>query len=1035
MGMSTQLVAGLASGFDWRTMIDQLMEIEHKPVDLVEERKSDYESQLSEWQSFNTKLLALKTAAGALQDPEDFYVYTTSMTSSDADVDASDLLSVTTSTTASKGSYALKVNALATAEKLSSASFSSLSDALGASYAGDILINGTAISITATDGLDDVRDRINDANAGSDPTGVTASIITYGTNDYRLILTSDNTGADGISLQNGSANDLIQLFGWKDYSTSLKNSITDGAQSDAFTSTTTNIKTLLGLSTTQSGTIQVDGNNVSIDLSTDTLESIKTKIDALSGVSASIVTDTSGSTTTYRLQVDGTQSFTDGDNILETLGILKNGAAAINGTVSGNSMTADGSYITASTLLTDIDGYHTFTAGDTISLGATSRDHGNNDISGDILTITTSSTVQDLLDAIETAYETNGYEAAVRVTSDGKIEITDLETGSSSMVADLQSTLGDGDSSLDWGSFTSLSQVRERQLVAGQDASIQVDGVTATSSDNTVDDVITGVTLNLLKADTSTTVTLNINRDIDSVMDKISTFVDAYNEVFSYIYQQQSYNADNEETGGILFGDSTLSSVKTDLSSALLETVWGVSSDFSALSLVGIDLDDVTTGEDYAPKLSIDTDTLRGYLQTNFTDVMSLFILDGTTSSGQLEYISASRETESGEFTVAITQAASRSTATSDNGTVGENETLTITEGDKVAEIALTTSMTLSDIKNAINSELSQTHTETLIGDQQLYDGSGGTTALSSSTTWDQVYLDASNSANVTSGDQIAFSGTTRTGVEVSGTYSITSASTQTVQGLLSAIETAFDNDVTASIDSSGKLVVTDKYSGYSQLSLTLDYTDAHDLTFGSSVSTTNTGGQEGRYAMEITATDDGSHLILTHDNYGSAYSFTISESAASSANKLWTGGDQTVNNGLDVTGTINGEAATGAGQILSGDDGEANVDGLVIKYTGTGTGSNVGSVTVTVGVAELFDRILYNITDTFDGYAALKQEFLQDRIDDLETDIEDMEARLDRKMQNMINRFVAMEAALSAMQSQSQWLAGQLSATNSAWA
>jgi flagellar hook-associated protein 2 len=550
-----------------------------------------------------------------------------------------------------------------------------------------------------------------------------------------------------------------------------------------------------------------------------------------------------------------------------------------------------------------------------------------------------------------------------------------------------------------------------------------------------VDDVIAGVTLNLLKTDSSTTFTLNVDRDIDAIMEKITSFVDAYNEVFAYVYKQQSYDEEEEETGGILFGDGTLSSVKSDLSSTLLETVWGVDGDFSSLSLIGIELGNVTSGEKYEPSLTIDTDTLKGYLQTNFNDVLNLFAVNGTTDAGQLEYITSSGDTQSGEYQVDITQAASQSTSTaSDNGTVGENETLTITEGDKVAEISLTTSMTISDITNAINSELSETHTQTLIGDQQLYEGAGGGTALSSNTAWDQVYLDGSTSAGVTDGNSITFNGTTRSGFAVSGTYSITDASTQTVQGLLSAIEGAYDNDVVASIDTDGKFQVTDKFSGHSELAITLDYTEANNLTFGSTVSTSNTGGQNGRYAMSITATDDGSNVTLTHDDYGSGKSFTISESASVSGNKLWTGGDQTVDNGVDVEGTINGESATGAGQVLSGDDDEANVDGLVVKYTGTTTGTDIGNVTITLGVAELFDRALFSITDSYDGYVGFKQDSLEDKVESLGNDIEEMEARLDRKLESMINRFVAMEMALAAMQSQSQWLAGQINASYSGW-
>jgi flagellar hook-associated protein 2 len=1042
MSLSTQLVAGLSSGFDWRTMIDQLIALEHRRVDLVEDKKSGYSTELSEWQSFNTKLLALKTAAGGLTDPEDFYLYTPNMTSDNSSVSASDLLSVSTSSTASKGSYAITISSLATAQKLSSASFSSFSDALGSAYAGDILINGTAVTISDSDGLDDVRDRINNANAGTNPTGVNASIVTYGTNDYRLILISDDTGADGISLQNASSSNLVQLFGWKDYSTSVKNTITSGAQSDSFASSTQDLKTLLSLSTTQSGTIQVDGTNVAINLSTDSLEDVKTAINdaSITGVTASIVTDTSGSTTTYKLQIDGTQTFSDDQNILETLGVLKNGVAVVQGTTSGNSMTADGEYITASTLITEIDGYNQWTLNDKIALGSSARDHDGNDISGDILTITESSTVQDLLNAIEAAYEAGGDEVSVYVTSEGKVEIADLATGGSNLVGDLQSAypaeIQDENSSLNWGSFTALGEVRKREIVGGQDASVVVDGVTVTSSDNTLDDVLPGVTLNLLKADDTTEVTLNIDRDIDAIIDKISTFVDSYNEVAAYIHEQQSYDVENETTGGVLFGDGTLSSVKSDLLSTLVQTVSGVSSEFSTLGLVGIEQESFVTGVEYKAQLTIDTDTLRGYLESNFNDIKNVIAVNGTTTGGGLEYISYSRDTQPlEEYTVHITQAATQSTSTSNNGTVGANETLTITEEDKVAEIDLTTTMTLTDIKNAVNSELSKIYTETLVGNQQLYEGSGETTPMSSSTKWDQVYLDTDDSANLASNDVIAFTGTTRSGGEVDGSYTISDASQDTVQGLLSAIESAYGNDITASIDSSGKIVLTDKHSGNSELSIVFDYTDAHDLTFGTSVSTTNTGGQEGRYAMDITATDDGSnHLVLTHDNYGSDYSFTISEDTDTG---LWTGSQTTpvtVNNGVDVAGTIGGEAATGSGQILTGDDGETNVDGLVIKYGGTDEDVDVGTVTLTLGVAELFDRVLFGITDLYEGYVAFKQDSLQDSINDLETQIEQMEARLDSKMERMINQFVAMEVVLSQLQSQSQWLTGQINASYSGW-
>jgi flagellar hook-associated protein 2 len=364
---------------------------------------------------------------------------------------------------------------------------------------------------------------------------------------------------------------------------------------------------------------------------------------------------------------------------------------------------------------------------------------------------------------------------------------------------------------------------------------------------------------------------------------------------------------------------------------------------------------------------------------------------------------------------------------------LGTDEVLTIAAGDKTATISLTSDMTISDIIDAVNTELGAVYAETLIGEQQLYEGSGQSTALSETTTWDQVYVGA-DSAALADGDIISFTGTSRSGSEVNGSYTIDTAATDTVQGLLSEIESAYGNGVNAVINSSGQLVVTDNMSGGSDLSISLDYSQAHDLTFGTSVSTINSGGQEGRYAMDITAANSGGDaLVLTHKNYGSGRTFTISEDTDSG---LWTNSQTapiTTTDGLDVAGTINGELATGSGQTLTGNGGETNVGGLSVKYSGTTTG-DVGTVKLTLGTAELFDRVLFNITDTYDGYLAFKQDSLKDSINRLETKIDDMEARLDAKMERMINEFVRMETAMSKIQSQSQWLSGQLDIIASNW-
>jgi len=1022
MGLSTNLISGLSSGFDWRSMIDQLMSIEHRPVDLMEATKTEYSSKLSAWQSFNSKLLSLKSAAEGLNDADDFQVFNSRLSTDSAVIKGSDLLSISTSSSAAKGSYSINIQSLAAAQKLSSASFYSASEALGSAYAGDILINGKAILIDETDTLTSLRDRINNANAGSTPTGVTASIVNYGPNDYRIILTSERTGAEGMSLQNGSGSALIEAFGWKDKAVTLKHAITGGVQSDAFTSSTADIKTLLGLSTTQSGDILIDGQSVSLDLGVDSLEDIKNRINdaGISGVTASVTETKNGTTTSYRLQIEGTQDITDSQNILETMGVLQKGVSVVNGTTSANTMTEDGAEITASTLLTDIDGYFSYTAGDHITISGS--DHAGNGVNVNF-DVDPAATVEDLLDAIKNGFEAQGGEVSVRVTSEGKIQVEDLETGASQLSVSLTSQVASG--TLAWGGFDPLDVVRKRELIQGQDASLLIDGVNVTSADNTVSDVLPGVTLNLLAADPATTVTLTIDRDIDAIINKVNTFVSAYNAVAAFISEQQNYDGEKEETGGVLFADGTLSSVRSDLTSTLIQSVWGVASEYSILGMIGLNLDN-------EGQLSVDADTLRDRLQTNFNDVRSVFAAAGTTSKGTLEYISHERATKAGDYTVNITQVAARSTSTSNmvvSPTLGLDEVLTITSEGRTASVNLSSAMTLPDIINAINTELDKVYTQALSGSEQLYADSGHSQVVTSATTWDSIFDAEGTSAGLQDDDIIAFTGTSRSGAEITGSYTISDASTETVQGLLSAIESAFGNGVTAAIDPSGRLTLSDKKSGDSQLAITLDLSEAHGLDFGPiSIA------QQGRYAMDITAANDvDDYLVLTHDLYGSARTFTVSEDRDDG---LWTNSQSipvVVDNGRDVAGTINGEAASGVGQILTGNDGEANVDGLVLKYTGTSTGE-IGNLKLTLGTAELFSRVLFSITDPYEGYVTFKQDSLKDSMAQFDTRIQETEDRLDKKMEMMVNRFVAMEKALSMIQSQSQWLGSQINSLYAAW-
>ncbi|MDQ5985817.1 MAG: hypothetical protein CSYNP_01534 [Syntrophus sp. SKADARSKE-3] len=1024
-------ISGLISGFDWRSMIDQLIAVDHKSVDLITQKQNINKNKLAEWQSFNSKLLALKTTADNLQSGTSFNAFKTTLSSSDSTVTASDLLTAATSVDAAPGSYDIKITNIAQAQKLSSGSFSDVSTALGATFAGDILINGQVVNMTASDSLTNVRDKINALNTGNTPTKVVASIINYGQSDYRLVLTGQETGVKGISLLNGSENDILGNLGITASAATtytIKNSVTGGAQSDRFSGVNQTVAQMLSLNSAASSTTlkirDASGtlsNAIDIDLSSMDLNTIRDRINNNKGaanIAASIKTEVVDGTTYYRLQIDGlnsTNAFQDDKNIFQTLGFTKGAVGDVLGVTGSKAMTTGGAVIKTSTLLSDIDGYLNWTAGDHIDFSG--KDTANGNVT-QAFAITDTSTVQDLLTAIEAAYG-GSDKVDAKLTGDGKIQITDLttSTGSSLNVA-MASTIADSSSSLDFGfSAVAAGTLRKRQITAGQDALLSVDGVSMTRSTNQITDVINGVLLNLKKGDTGTTVTLRVDQDTDAVSAKITALVKAYNDVSSEITTQQTYDTANKQAGGVLFGDGTLSSIKGDLSNTIIGSVWGVASDLPSLGLIGINLDN--TGQ-----LTIDQTVLNNNLQSRFNDVKALFAVNATVSAGSLEYANSGRLTQAGSYDVNITQAATQASTTSTTavgGTLGGAETMTVTESGKEATISLTSGMTMSDIVNTLNTEFGATHSQSLVGSDSLYSDAGHTTAITANTTWDSVYNSLGASANLVNGDLISFSGTDRSGGSVQGSYRISNTATDKVQGLLSAIENAYSNNVSARITSDGKITVTDRQTGNSSLAIAFDMSSAHDLSLGT-VSETNSGGVKGRFRLDITAANDGgNHLVIKHNAYGSASSFKVSETA-----KLLWGADQNANNGKDVAGTIDGKASTGTGQVLTGNSGQAGIDGLVLRYTGTGTGA-IGSIKLTTGVAELFDRSLFQITDGVSGYLTAKTESIQSEIDDQTTHISEMEARLSLKKERLTAQYTAMETLMSKIKNQGDWLTGEL--------
>lgn len=193
MGISA--TTGIISGINYEALVQSLMSVERRPIEVLESRQVDYQVKISSVLNLITKLSSYKSSLEALNSSEKFNTQTASVTKTSSNVE---LLTVTASSTATVGSYSLQVNQLAAASKKASKGWAdqntTVINSSGGTFKFKVGSDGavTTISVSSTTTLQGLRDAINSADGG-----VTASIINDGTgsNPYRLILTANNTGS------------------------------------------------------------------------------------------------------------------------------------------------------------------------------------------------------------------------------------------------------------------------------------------------------------------------------------------------------------------------------------------------------------------------------------------------------------------------------------------------------------------------------------------------------------------------------------------------------------------------------------------------------------------------------------------------------------------------------------------------------------------------------------------------------------------------------------------------------------------------
>ncbi|MFZ6846386.1 flagellar filament capping protein FliD [Undibacterium sp. RuTC16W] len=217
---------GIGSNLDVNSLITKLMQVESQPLTTLAKKEASFQAKLSAYGTLNSALSVFQSNVTGLNNLGSFQALTAS--SGDTSI-----LSATTTSVSTQGSYNINVTKLAQAQTISSAGQVSTTSSIGSgasttisfnfgTITGGALANGIYTGSTftqdatqatgtvtidgANNSLQGIRDAINAASVGA-----TATIVGDGSaTPYHLVITSSKTGATSSLKISASGDATIQ---------------------------------------------------------------------------------------------------------------------------------------------------------------------------------------------------------------------------------------------------------------------------------------------------------------------------------------------------------------------------------------------------------------------------------------------------------------------------------------------------------------------------------------------------------------------------------------------------------------------------------------------------------------------------------------------------------------------------------------------------------------------------------------------------------------------------------------------------------
>ena len=641
--MADLSLPGLFTGIDTRTLIAQLMAIERRSLNMYLDRKDLWAERKNALGSLENSLSTLRTTLRSLSDAEALRAFTTSSSNSDK-------VTAEASHNTFEGSHTVIINQLANSERWVQTG--------GLEYTEDLVGEGTfiysynhketSITTTAETTLDELVGLIN--NDPNNP-GVTASLLHY--NDaFHLVLNGNDAGTDYKIFVNASSTEVWEA---------------DSAFTSSSGDATLSAKiTELGQFTENGGLqgdeqIQITGTDhngaaitqVNLDITENTTVGhlISEINDAFDGIAKAtlengeiILTDNTSGTSSLSISLAYDQGSGDTTMTLPTMSVSTEGGS----TVADLTNFAPGDFTlsqSAQDSKIKVDGFpSTAPVSEVQHLDVDSK--ANNGT----FTLTYDGQTTAAISYNATVGEVQAALEALSNVSAGDITVggDELTENNGTMTFTFSDTLGDVNMLvIDTSNLNPSDPVNYvfTEQTKGQDGYIS-------RSSNTIDDVISGVTLHLHDTTDADGEEITLTRDIQSVKTKLNALVNAYNAAVTYIKEKTGYN-EELKTAGVLMGDYVVSTIRSQIRTPLVETTSGFIEDIDSFLMpgqIGLELDKEGV-------LSLNSTLFDEAIAKDYLGVLSLIGADktGSSDSNDIEFYDAHSDyTTAGNYTVKV---------------------------------------------------------------------------------------------------------------------------------------------------------------------------------------------------------------------------------------------------------------------------------------------------------------------------------------------------------------------------------------------